>query len=253
VSNLTIEDLTIDGPNRSGEYREIYEAEHGFDIKGSTGVVIRASHVRQVYGDFVYVDDAGWPIGSGINVPTSDLLVSGNWFRTAGRHGLGVGGRATGVRFEGNIVRRVHRSGVDFELNPERTISDFEIVGNTFRDFRLNWIAAGEGGATDIYFGWNRILGDSMHSKIGPRTEPYIHERWVFEGNVSDTEHEGDRTVFFLQHVHDFTFVANVQPMYPGGGGRVFGIFGDVCGITLIDNVFANYKELFYPEEPPSC
>jgi hypothetical protein len=250
--NVTIENLTIDGPNSSGEYRDVFETDHAFDIRGATGLTIRDSSARQVYGDFVYVDDVQWPIHSGIHVPTTDLLVIDNEFRVAGRHGLGVAGDAVGVRFEGNLVQRVHRSGVDFELNPDRAISQFEIVGNTFRDFWVNWIAAGLGPATDIYIGFNQVLGDSMHIKIGPRNPPAVHERWTFEGNVSDTEHRGHAAVFFMHHVRGATFIGNVQPVYAGGSGRVFDVF-DACGITLIDNTFTGYQMLFDPSEPSPC
>jgi hypothetical protein len=252
-TGVTIENLTIDGASRTGEYWDIYETDHAFDVKGSTNLTIRDTTVRQVFGDFVYVDDSQWPIHSGINVPTTNLLVSGNTFRTAGRHGLGVAGLAVGVRFENNLVRHVGRSGIDFELHPGKSISQFEIVGNTFRDFRLNWIAAGEGAATDIFVGFNQILGDSMHIKIGPRYQPAYHERWTFEGNTSDFPHRSDKEVFFMHHVAGATFIGNVQPMYTGGAGRVFGLYGDVCGITLVDNVFENYQIMFDPAEPPPC
>ena len=252
-SNVTIKDLSIDGPNRRGTSPDIYESEHGFNVMGAAGLTIVDSSVRQVYGDFVYIDDVTWPFFSGIMSPTSGLLVLDNTFKVAGRHGLGVSGNAVGVRFEGNLVQRVQRSGVDFELHPARAISNIEIVGNTFRAFNLNWIAAGSGPATDIYIGFNQILGDSMHLKMGPRDAPPGHERWTFEGNVSNFEHRSDREVFFVRRTHGVTFIGNVQPMYPGGGGRVFGIYDDVCGITLIDNSFLNYQVLFYPVEPPPC
>jgi hypothetical protein len=251
---VTIENLGIDGPNSSGTYRDIFETDHAFDVRGATDLTIQNSSARQVYGDFVYVDDTGWPIHSGISVPTTGLLVSGNTFRVAGRHGFCFAGNAVGVRLEGNLVQRVHRSGIDFEFNPGRTASHVEIVGNTFRDFWLNWIAAGLGRATDVYVGFNQIEGDSMHLKMGPRNQdtPTVHERWTFEGNVSDTEHRGNRSVFFLHHVWGATFIGNVQPMYAGSSGRVFELF-DTCGISLIDNTFTGYQVLFDPSEPPPC
>jgi Right handed beta helix region len=247
--DVTIENITIDGPNRDGVYREAYEAEHGFNVKGAVRLTIRNSTVRQVYGDFVYLDDTQWPIHSGVMVPTTDLLVSGNTFRVAGRHGLGVSGNSVGVRFENNSVKRVFRSGIDIEMHPDRSASQFEIVGNTFEDVRHNWIAAGEGSATDIYVGFNTILGDSMHAKMAPRTVGNLHERWTFEGNVSDTNNPRDRPVFTMARARDFTFIQNVQPM--GGGGRVFFLYVDVCGVTLIDNQFTDYAVLFDPADPP--
>ena len=250
--NITIDDLSIDGPNSSGAYHEIYESEHGFDVKGAIGLTIRNSSVRQVYGDFVYVDDQEWPIHTGVRVPTTDLLVTGNSFRVAGRHGLGVSGNAVGVRFEGNSVNRVFRSAIDFEMHLDRAVSQFSIVGNTFRGFRHNWIAAGEGAVTDLYLGFNSILGDSMHSKIVPRTVGVFHEGWVFEGNVSDTQNPGDRYVFFLARSRNFTFIANVQPMAEGGAPP-FTIYSEVCGITLIDNSFSGAQSMFDPAEPPPC
>jgi hypothetical protein len=252
-NGVTVNDLHIDGPNRSGEYRDVFETDHAFEVKGATDLTIQNSSARQVYGDFVYVDDAEWPIHSGIRVPTTDLVVIGNTFRVAGRHGFCFAGNAIGVRFEGNLVQRVHRSGIDFELHPDRLVTQVEIVDNTFRNFRLNWIAAGEGAATDIYIGFNHILGDSMHSKMGPRDQPALHERWTFEGNVSDYEHRSDKAVFFMHHVAVATFINNIQPMYPGGEGRVFGLHGAVCGITLVGNSFTDYQVLFDPSEPPPC
>lgn len=250
--NVTIDDLSIDGPNRSGEYRDVYESEHGFDVKGAIGLTIRNSSVRQIYGDFVYIDDTEWPIHTGIHVPTTDLLVTGNNFRVGGRHGLGVSGDAVGVRFEGNSVRRVYRSAIDIEMHLDRAISEFEIVGNTFAAFRHNWIAAGDGTATDMYFGFNTILGASMHSKIVPRTLGVFHERWVFEGNVSDTQNPADRSVFMMAQLRDFTFTGNVQPM-ADGGNPVFLILSEVCGINLVDNSFSGMLTLFDPAEPLPC
>jgi hypothetical protein len=251
--NITVENLTIIGPNRSGEYRERREAEHGFDVKGVTGLVIRDSTVRKIWGDFVYVDDTSWPPGSGVSVPTMDLLVENNLFNTAGRHGIGASGNSSDVTIQGNVIKGAHRSGIDFEMHPDRTVSHWNVVGNTFRDFGLGWISAGDGPVTDLYVGFNHILGDSMHVKMGSRTQPAFHERLTFEGNVSNYPHRGDSEVFFLHHVSVATFIGNVQPMYDGGGGKVFGLYGNVCGITLIDNQFTDYKVLFDPEEPPPC
>jgi len=250
--NVTIDDLSIDGPNPSGGYHEIYESEHGFDVKGAIGLTIRNSSVRQVYGDFVYIDDTEWPIHTGIKVPTTDLLVIDSSFRVAGRQGIGVSGNAVGVRFEGNTFRRVSRSAIDIEMHLDRTVSQFEVVGNTFQGFRHNWIAAGDGTATDMYFGFNTILGESMHSKIVPRNLGVTHERWVFEGNVSDTQNAADSSVFMMAQSRDFTFIGNVQPMAVGGE-PVFLLLADVCGITLVDNSFSGMPTLFDPAEPPPC
>ena len=138
-------------------------------------------------------------------------------------------GTRWGSRFEGNLVQRVHRSGVDFEFNPGRTASQVEIVGNTFRAFRLNWIAAGAG-ARDGHL--RRVQSDrrglDAPSKMGPRDQdpPSVHERWTFEGNVSDSEHRGHRSVFILHHVRGFTFIGNVQPMPREGPGESSKLFG---------------------------
>jgi hypothetical protein len=251
--NITIEDLTIVGPNRSGGYREIREAEHGFDVKGVTGMVIRDSTVRRIYGDFVYVDDTSWPPGSGSSIATTGLVVEDNVFKVAGRHGIGAGGNSDGVTIQRNLIKGAHRSGIDFEMNPGRVSSHWNVVDNTFRDFGLGWISAGDGAVTDLYVGFNHILGDSMHLKMGSRTQPEYHERLTFEGNVSNYPHRSDREVFFMHHIRGATFIGNVQPFYEGGGGLVFKFYGDVCGFTLIDNSFTNYQVLFDPAEPPPC
>ena len=103
-----------------------------------------------------------------------------------------------------------------------------------------------------MYLGFNSILGDSMHSKMAPRTVGIFHAGWVFEGNVSDTQNPGDRSVFTMARVRNFTFIGNVQPM-ADGGAPVFFIHSEVCGITQGDNSFSDLPILFDPAEPPTC
>jgi hypothetical protein len=249
-SNIVIEDLAIVGPNPIPRMNTTYQSEHGFNVKGVTGLTIRDSSVKRVYADFVFVDDTSSPPGSGNIVPTTGLLVTDSNFRTAGRQGFTISASANDVRFEGNRVNGVGRSGVDIEMHPGRSSSGISIVGNTFRNIHLNWIAAGSGSASDVYVGFNRILGDSMHLKIGPRDPTLVDEQWTFEGNFSDTPHRGTAAVYFMQRIRGVSFIGNIQPMNTGGRGRVFEIH-EVCGLDLVDNTFTNYEVLYYPTGPP--
>ena len=166
--NVTIENLAIDGPNHSGKYRDIFETDHAFDVTGATGLTIREQLGSPSVGRLRVRRRRRVAHPFGHQRPNDRSARLGEHLPRPG----GTDSASQGTQW-GSASRGTSSSGstdpASTSSSTRAAASDVEIVGNTFREFRLNWIAAGEGPATDIYVGFNQIEGDSMHWKMGPR------------------------------------------------------------------------------------
>jgi hypothetical protein len=252
-SDISIVGLTVDGPNPTPAYVQERESEAGVAVRGVDGAVLRDLTITQVYGDFLTITDFG--NGTGIQVPSRDVLVTGGTFSIAGRQGVAMSGSSVGTTIAGNTFRGIARSGIDIELLPGRQVTGARIIDNTFEGFGLNWIAMGGRSSVDgAYFGGNEIIGETLRLKIGPPAgvATVTHRHLTFEGNRSTVDAEGDAALFSFRYVDHVTIVANVQHFAPGVAGVVVWTDGG-CGYTVEDNDFAGMTTMFATSPPPAC
>jgi hypothetical protein len=134
-------------------------------------------------------------------------------------------------------------------------VQDARITNNVFDGFGLNWLAmGGQSSVSGAYFGYNRIVGDTMRLKIGPPAgvTSVSHEYLTFEGNSSDTLAEGSSAVFSFRYVDHVVIVGNVQRFAPNVVGIVIWTDGG-CDYTVEGNDFAGMVSMFAPSRPLGC
>lgn len=253
-SNITIDGLTVDGPDPSGAYDPNREAEAGVAVHGTQGAMLRNLTIREVYGDFLVISEYTPVPGSGVNVPARDVTVTGGYFETAGRQGIAMSGDSVNTTIDGNWFRDMSRSGIDIELLPGRAVTNVRVTNNVFQDFGLNWIAmGGKSSVSGAYFGYNRVLGDTLRLKAGAEAgvTTVMHQYLTYEGNSSDTLAAGSGALFSFRYVNHVVIRGNVQHFAPGTHGAVVLADGG-CDYTVEGNDFAGMVALF-AEPPLAC
>ncbi len=236
-SNITVQNLVIDGPKTTAGYNSTYEFEHGVKINGVDGIVVRQLTITQVCGDLVFISDNG-------ATPSRNVTISDNDLSFSGRQGVTISGSATGVVIDGNRIESPARSGIDMEPIPGRFVSDVRITNNSLSGFGLNWLAGGgQSPITDVYVGFNTVTGRTLRLKVGGPSR----ERWVFEGNRSDTIARGVPAIFSFGNANNMQFIGNVQP----AGAMVPAIAPGGCNYFARNNDFTGASALFVGS--PTC
>lgn len=254
-SGISINGLTIDGPNPSGTYLPAREPEAGVAVQGVQGAMLANLTIREVYGDFIVITDYNPTPGSGASTPARDVTVTGGTFEVAGRQGVAMSGTSVNTTIDGNSFRDISRSGIDIELNPGRQVTDVRVTNNTFEDFGLNWVAmGGHSSVNGAYFGSNHVLGDSLRVKIGPPAGVVnvTHQYLTFEGNTSDALAQGSSALFSFRYVNHVVIRGNVQHFAPNTTGLVVWADGG-CDYTVENNDFAGMNTMFALAHPPAC
>ncbi len=255
-SNITLDGLTIDGPNPTGAYLQEREPEAGLAVQGTQVALLANLTIREVYGDFAVITDYNPSPGNpATTIPARGVVLTGGHFEVAGRQGVAMTGNSENTTIDGNSFRDMSRSGIDIELLPGRTVSDARITNNVFQEFGLNWIAmGGRSSVNGAYFGHNRIVGDTMRLKIGPPAGVYgvVHQHLTFDGNTSDVLAQGDTALFSFRYVNHVLIVGNVQHFAPNTAGVIVSADGG-CDYTVENNDFAGMTTMFATPRPPAC
>ncbi|MHB1517984.1 MAG: hypothetical protein ACYCVN_01865 [Acidimicrobiales bacterium] len=120
ASDVTVENVVLEGPNTAGTFHRHLVGQAGLDVLSSSHVVIRNVAINDTYGDGMTVS-ANFPKD---DAPTSDLLVNGLTVTHAGREGMTIAD-AVHSTFDSVHVRSAAEDGWDFE-------SDLNGVGSGF-------------------------------------------------------------------------------------------------------------------------
>lgn len=147
-AGVTVQNLSIQGPNGSGTYQPALEAQAGVVIRKSQRVVLDRMTVRTTFGDGVYV------IGQSTGIDIRDSTFDHN-----GRQGVAVVG-GSGVTVERSVIRNPGRSAIDLEPAGGMA-SGIHIQDNQVVDATNALVAAlGAGaGVDDVWVQRNRVSG----------------------------------------------------------------------------------------------
>jgi hypothetical protein len=249
-SNVTLENLTIKGPNPVAHFSYAHQAENGLAIGGTQGALIRNVTVKNVYGDIVSVGKRQGEDGT--STPARNVLVTDSRFEVGGGAGINLATNSDGVTFDGNTISHTGRSGIDMELIPGALVSNLLVENNTFSHTHLYWLGSrARGVARNITFRANQFVGETMQTKLGPSDNSGLrHENWVFDSNVSDTPMHGSTAIFTVRNTDGLTIVGNVQEFVAGASGRAVAQ-SNSCAISVGVNDFANVTTLVDPV--PDC
>jgi hypothetical protein len=223
-SNINIHDLTVRGANpRPGvDYVAALEAQHGFDIQGTTTVELARVTVEAVYGDFVYwglkLDGNKPPVWSSGRLHDSHL--DGN-----GRQGVSLAG-AHDVLIDHNSIEGVRRSTFDLEPNGGGWgVENAVIADNDVGTGQLSFVASiGNGPVNNISILQNHLTNKAMTVVVDNQQlgAPRRHD-WIVADNTTDlswgtTPPAGMMT---FRHVDRVTVTGNTAPVQAIGGSNV--------------------------------
>lgn len=201
VTNFVLRGGNPNAGTGSAAYVAALEAQHGVEFINVAGGSFTNSEVYDVYGDFVTVADS------------TDITVSGNYFRRNGRQGMSVSS-GSGIWFTGNDQAEVRRAHFDIEADTDAgVIDDVHIVGNTTGASTLLWVANG---------------GQSYHiSNIYIEDNVMTHVTGVPLLAVYNNETGGKRGPYFVRR----------NRLLVGGSPSAALAFIGADGVTIEDNV----------------
>lgn len=261
-SHITVKALRIRSVNTSCTHDVTYEFEAGVGIYGAADVRLVNLWIRNVSGDFVYIDARRLPDGfvapSNITIRNAPMVEPAGRFRCSGRQGIAAGSGA-GLVFRNLYLKSTALIPFDLENMREQEIRGVSIIANTVEaPFGAYLVAAASvygTGTHDVAVRGNRVIG----KWLGVALDNNVHSDWTVTGNTSDTPAENELVVL-RGTVQNFAFRGNVQPFDPLGAGLVLyldsvGCVGCVAGYANPCHVFAGgnrlagAKVLFYPAD----
>ncbi len=243
-SDLTVRGLRLQGANPDGGTDGLYvtdlEGQHGIRLLGVQRVLLEGNTITDVWGDLVYLGHDLRKKLPSWRQPSTDVVIRNNTMSGTGRQGIALT-HAERVLITDNNITDVRRSMFDLEpATSAVSVEDVVITNNVVGTHRLNFLAAGGGGAVhDILVANNDLRGDPMNTMI---KNPFPHSRhnWSFVGNRSDTGFgSGLIGIVVARGVEGLQFRDNVHPV--NVGRNMVGVLLDgACGAVVSGNVLEN-------------
>jgi hypothetical protein len=256
-SDITFQDLWIDGAAKRCRYSPRTEGEAGVLVKGSANVQLLHLRITQVAGDGLQI--GGNHFDSGEIVPARNVTFSDGSINCTGRQGVAIT-LADGVVIEDSSLKAVARTAFDLEPDTaDETVSNVQIVRNQIGKFPHAFIgAAGAGVVRDIYVGFNVLTRRSMWSKMGTSTS-MSRENFTFVGNISEVPFDrSGQALINLRNAPNFRFDSNTQVFDSGtdkGEELYYVLRGDLttCPVYAANNVLSGAAGIFQPLSNPIC
>lgn len=166
-AGIVIRNLKVRGANPNagaaeGAYIAELEGQHGFDVRGVSGLLLDRVTVTDTYGDLIYIAGKG-------GVVSDNVIVTSSHLERSGRQGITMKG-ARNVQILGSYVGEVGRSVIDFEPATLTGGGAHKVLikGNTFGPCRHLLLTAGGIGpnVNDISFVENRLVGIGLKVRV---------------------------------------------------------------------------------------
>ncbi len=146
--NLTIENMTIVGPNSSGGGGGSNQQDSGVQLNGVQRAVVTNMRIRNVDGDFVTVSGLHEGVGGGGGEPATDVTIANNTFNRSGRQGVTTE-YVNRVLVTNNVLANVPATVFDIESDVTGGHSDnIDIDNNTVTDHSYAYLVAAYTGST---------------------------------------------------------------------------------------------------------
>ena len=255
-SNLTIENLKIEGAYDGSNGGAGEEGDYGIEFEADSGVTLTNDAVSNIQGDFLYFSPP-------YDVTTSDALstgitITGSTFTNAGYHGLTVESvgcptlaPCNGLTVSGNTFRSMGVDAMDFEYDDYSTPFNADgtpfwaaqdyvtIENNTWEDWGNDWFASIQGQTPGVQEQHLTITGNTLDSS-GPlfevvgtnraaTTEPSTDDYWTITDNAYAPG----------------SYVAPYR-----GGDSVAAQLYDISHLTMTGNTFPGCTGLYESPQP---
>ena len=145
--DLTVENMTIVGPNSSGGGGP-NQQNSGVQLNGVERAVVTNMNVRNVDGDFVTVSGLHEGLGGGGGEPATDVTIANNTFNRSGRQGVTTE-YVNRVLVTNNVLANVPATVFDIESDVTAGHSDnIDIDNNTVANQSYAYLVAAYTGST---------------------------------------------------------------------------------------------------------
>jgi parallel beta-helix repeat protein len=141
-SNITFENMTINGSDPTCAYNASYEWQYGVDYQATQGGTVNNVTVNNVGGDGVEAEyDPG--IGAVASPPVTNLTIENSTVDCTGRMGIGLTD-ANGVTVNNNLIENNRWYGIDIEPDVvQEYASNITMTGNTFTNINFGLLSDG--------------------------------------------------------------------------------------------------------------
>lgn len=248
-TNLTIENLKIDGAYTGSNGGVSYEGDYGIKFEADSGVTLTNDTVSNIQGDFLYFSPP-------YDVTTSDALSTGititnSTFSNAGYHGLTVESvgcpslaPCNGLTISEDTFSGMGTDAMDFEYDDYSTPFNADgtpfwaaqdnvtVENNTWENWQSDWFASVQGQTPGVQeqhltLRNNTLRGDgAIFEVVGtdPRatTAPYTNAYWTITGNkfapgyYGEPYRGGASVAAQLYNVSSLTMSGNTFPLCAG-------------------------------------
>lgn len=242
--NISINNLFIKGGSTvaglsPAAYNSKFEAQHGLDVEGVSGIRITKVTISDVWGDFVYLGrwsagDASW---------THHVIVRNCHFERNGRQGVAMVGTSN-VLIEKNYIGFTRRSTFDLEPDDGRTGSrNITIRKNTIGPGVLLFIASGGQPALieKVVIEKNKLVGKTMNMTIYGK-KGAVKKNWKISHNIGDSNEVFDSPIALMNFgwIEGLVVTGNISGITP----RTDAIsLEEVCGYKISNNKFTTPRK----------
>jgi Right handed beta helix region len=201
-TNLTVENLTIEGAYNGSNGGEGDEGDYGLVLEGASGVYLSHLSVTNIQGDFIYLSPP-YDLGNDDALNTN-VKITNSTFTNAGYHGLTVES-VNGFMVANDVFDGMGTDAMDFEyddystpFNPDGTPywaaqDNVLIENNTWTDWSGDWFVSDQGQTPgvqeqDVTLTGNTLSADSpLFEIVGTdaltTTAPYLNSSLTITDN----------------------------------------------------------------------
>jgi hypothetical protein len=217
--------LNVTGPNTNRSWVASLEAQHCFNVRRSSDVIISNCELTEAFGDGVYV-------ASG----TNRIKIRNNHIHHIGRQGIAVV-QGHDVLIKENRIGNIRRGIIDLEPNSgSGHIYRVRIEKNLIGSHHLQFLPAGGGPAyVEFVEVVDNVFEDGGYLRATILTPEYhlgyVRNNFVFLRNVSTKK--ADRRAIVINRMTDLVAKDNIQP---GSNRGHYFIEGRGCNIVSENN-----------------
>lgn len=153
ADGATVVGWEVFGTNEAGVFDQAVEAQHAFNLSGTTGARLIDCWAHNVWGDWVYVGQQGGT--STLGGWTEHWSVQGGGALNVGRQGIGIAASRYGQVGGGFVIDGTGRSGIDVEpFNRTVGCTSLDVGNGTIRRVggRVGGCGNSRGDVGDITF-----------------------------------------------------------------------------------------------------
>ena len=237
-TNLIWRNFILYGANSGHAYDATREAQHGFDIVGSSnGILIDNVQIFEPLGDGVYI--------GGSNT-TQNVTVQNCHIQYNGRQGMAVA-QGNNILIQNNWIGDSSRGIIDIEPYAAGWgVDNVRILNNTFGTSRLLTLPmSGAGDYGTVYIGGNVTVGTNGVPEVAYDRSDAATRRGPFILVNNDFHIGGSPAAGIRLQPVDGSFIAGNDTTFPAARSMTGLTLTDSPGAAIVDNLFEDAATMY--------